>query len=218
MTSPESPMDLLAPIRDQMDAVALPLCAVTLTAVPSPDTPVLLMLHWHGFRADYIADAPAARPVALRSVATSALQLNDRWQAFATLELAVMEAGWELGAWDVSRRQRRGCLRPGAERSEARECLQAFGALPDALGGRELVVGDTPDADELHGLAGRAGYRVWTFRPIAGGLWRDVADDATLEADGSRTPTCPLLPEPLRDEGESITVYRFGRSASRVLH
>lgn len=211
-------MDLLAPIRDQMEAVRLPLAAVTLTAVPCPDTPVLLMLHWHGFRADFIADSPEARPIALRSVATSALQLNDRWTSLDMLDFDVMEAGWELGAWDVSRRRRRACLRPGADRSEALECLQAFGAYPDAMGGRDLVVGDTPDADELIQVAGNAGYLIWTFRPVIGGLWADLADDVTLDGDGSRTPTCPLLPERLREDDESIMVYRFGRSASRVLH
>ena len=211
-------MDLLAPIRDQRTAVGLPLYAVTLTALPCPDTPVLLMLHWHGFRPDFIADAPEARPVALRSVASSALQVNARWLELETLELAVMEAGWELGAWDVSRRRRRGYLRPGAEQSEALECLQAFGAYPEAMGGRELFVGDTPDADELLQVAGHSGYLTWIFRPVSGGLWQDVADDATLNADGSRTPACPLLPEPADDDAESITVYRFGRSASQRLH
>ena len=51
-------MDVLEQIRGQMDAVNLPLYAITLTAVPCPDTPVLLMLHWHGFRRDFLIDAP----------------------------------------------------------------------------------------------------------------------------------------------------------------
>ena len=47
-------MDVLEQIRDQMSAVKLPLYAVTMTAVPCPDTPILLMLHWHGFRRDFL--------------------------------------------------------------------------------------------------------------------------------------------------------------------
>jgi hypothetical protein len=36
-------------LEHQMDAVNLALDAITLTAVSRPDTPVLLILHWHGF-------------------------------------------------------------------------------------------------------------------------------------------------------------------------
>ena len=211
-------MDLLAPIKGQMEAVKLPLYAVTLTAVPHPDTPVLLMLHWHGFRRDYLVDAPEARPVGFRSVATSALQLNERWRDLETLDLAAMEAGWELGAWDVARQQRRPCTRPGADGSEALECMQAFGSYPESVGGSDLVVAEAPDADELMQLGANAGYLLWKFRPVVGGIWAEVADDATLTSDGSRTPTCPLMPAPAPDEAVSTTIYRFGRSASGLLH
>ena len=211
-------MDLLGPIRGQIEAVKLPLYAVTVTALPRPDTPVLLMLHWHGFRPEFLMDAPEARPVAYRSVAASALQLNDRWLDLETLDLAAMEAGWELGAWDVARHQRRGCMHPGADPSEALECMQSFGTYPESLGGRDLVVGEVPDADELLQLGASAGYLTWKFRPVAGGIWVDVADDVTLVSDGSRAPTCPLMPAPVSDEPNSTTVYRFGRGASDLLH
>jgi hypothetical protein len=121
-------------IRGQMEAVNLPLYAVTLTAVPHPDTPVLLMLHWHGFRHEVIVNASEARPVAFRAIPASALQLNARWRAVETIDLAAMEAAWELGAWDVARSQRRSCMRPGADTSEALECLRAFGNFPEAMG------------------------------------------------------------------------------------
>ena len=211
-------MELLAPIRAQMEAVKLPLYAVTVTAVPRPDTPVLLMLHWHGFRREFLADAPEARPVAFRSVATSALQLNERWRELEALDLAAMEAGWELGAWDVARHKRRACMRPGADRSEALECLQAFASYPDSMGGQDLVVGEVPDADDLLQLGANVGYLTWKFRPVMGGIWVEVADDATLAPDGSRQPTCPLLPAPAPDDAAGTTVYRFGRSASALLH
>jgi len=211
-------MDLLGPIRGQIEAVNLPLYAVTVTAVPSPDTPVLLMLHWHGFNKDFLVDVPEAQPVAFRSVATSALQLNERWRELETVDLAAMEAGWELGAWDVARHQRRACLRPGAEPSEALECLLSFGNYPESLGGRDLVISEAPDADELLQLAGNRGYLTWIFRPVAGGIWAEVADDETLAPDGSRDPTCPLMPVPASDESNSTTIYRFGRSASGLLH
>jgi hypothetical protein len=99
----------------------------------------------------------------------------------------------------------------------ALECLRAFGSYPDSLGGRDLVVGDVPDSDELIELGANVGYLTWKFRPVVGGIWAGVADDATLTADGSREPTCPLMPAPA-DAPDSTTVYRFGRSASGVLH
>lgn len=211
-------MDLLGAIKGQMEAVNLPLYAVTVTAVPHPDTPILLMLHWHGFRREFLMNVPEATPVAYRPVPSSALQLNARWRELETLDLAAMEAGWELGAWDVARHKRRACMRPGADPSEALECLRAFGSYPDSLGGRDLVVGDVPDSDELLEVGANSGYLTWRFRPVVGGIWADVVDDATLETDGSREPTCPLLPEPAPDEADGTTIYRFGRSASGLLH
>ena len=211
-------MDLLGAIKGQIEAVNLPLYAITVTAVPHPDTPVLLMLHWHGFRRDFLMNTPEANPVAYRSVPTSALQLNERWRELETLDLAAMEAGWELGAWDVARHKRRACMRPGADSIEALECLQAFGSYPDSMGGRDLVIGEVPDADELLELGANIGYLTWKFRPVVGGIWADVADDATLTPDGSREPTCPLMPAPAPDDADSTTVYRFGRSASGLLH
>jgi hypothetical protein len=36
-------------IEEQVATTKLPLVAITLAAVPCPDTPVILTLHWHGF-------------------------------------------------------------------------------------------------------------------------------------------------------------------------
>lgn len=201
-----------------MDAVNLPLYAITLTAVPCPDTPVLLMLHWHGFRHELIVDAPEARPVAFRPIPTSALQLNKRWRAVETIDLAAMEAAWELGAWDVARSQRRSCMRPGADTSEALECLQAFGNYPESMGGSDLVISEAPDSDELLKLGANVGYVTWQFRPVRGGIWAEVADDVTLNPDGTRPPPCPLLPRPPRSDKTVKTVYRFGQSESIALN
>jgi hypothetical protein len=211
-------MDVLEQIRGQMEAVNLPLYAITLTAVPHPDTPVLLMLHWHGFRHEVIIDTPQARPVAFRSVPASALQLNERWRALETIDLAAMEAAWELGAWDVARNQRRSCMRPGADTSEALECLQAFGNYPDSMGGRDLVISEAPDSNELLKLGANVGYLTWQFRPVCGGIWAEVADDVTLNPDGSRAPPCPLLPRPSKNHQASKTIYRFGQSESITLN
>ena len=214
-------MDVLEQIRDQMSAMKLPLYAVTMTAVPCPDTPILLMLHWHGFRRDFLYEASDAVPVAFRSVPVSALQLNEQWNELPTLDLAAMEAGWELGAWDVARMQRRSCLRPGADTAETLECLQAFGNVPEAMGGRDLIVAEAPDADELLRLGASVGYVTWQFRPVCGGIWADVADDVTLKSDGTREPPCPYLPEPpLVTIGEraSRKVYRFGHGEGITLN
>ena len=42
-------MEILERIEDQIAATGLPLFGITLAAVPCPDTPVILTLHWHAF-------------------------------------------------------------------------------------------------------------------------------------------------------------------------
>lgn len=205
-------LNILERIKGQMRAIDLPLYAITLTAVPRPDTPVLLMLHWHAFRRDFVYQDTAATPVSFRPVPSTALQINERWTSLSTIDFAAMEAGWELGAWDVSRHQRPACLRPGADSSEALECMQAFGAYPEWMAAHDLVIADAPDMEDLFELGANAGYLVWKFAPVLGGVWAELADDETLKADGSRDPTCPLLPEPAAAV-ESRTTYRFGRRA-----
>lgn len=211
-------MDVLDPIRSQIEAVRLPLYAITLTAVPRPDTPVLLMLHWHGFRRDFLLDAREAQPVGFKSVPVSALQLNERWRELETIDFAALEAGWELGAWDVARHHRPACMRPGADTREALECRRAFGAYPDAMGGVDLVVAEAPDGDELMRLGAAVGYVTWQFRPVSGGIWAEVADDVTLSPDGTREPPCPVIPEPPAEEPARSTIYRFGRAEKILLN
>ena len=202
-------MNLLSRIESQMGAMDKPLFAVTVTAVPCPDTPVLLTLHWHGF---VLTDIPRVGPVQLGCVPlpSSAMQLNDRWSDLATLDRAALEAAWELGAWDVAREERRSIKRPGADSVEALDCLKAFGAYPKS---DTAVVAETPDADDLLGLAAEVGYLRWVFRPVRGGVWAEVSTDSTLGADGRRPPPCPVIPVP-PTFGRNATVYRFGQSGA----
>jgi hypothetical protein len=149
--------------------------------------------------------------VKLTPLPSTSLQLNERWSDLLDLDMAAMEAGWELGAWDVVRAERRPCLRAGASGTEIFDCLRAFGAPPMAYQGAELVVSDAPDADELIRMAGRSGYLYWQFRPVHGSVWGEVSDDSTLDADGKREPHCPLAPVRPRCDAVRRTVYRFGR-------
>jgi hypothetical protein len=210
-------MDLLERIEDQIAATGLPLVGITLAAVPCPDTPVILTLHWHGFIKEKLAEVAQAEAVSYTSVPSSALQLNDRWRDLVAVDRATMEAAWELGAWDVARAERPGCLRPGASSTEALECLQAFGSFPFGINGHQVVVADAPDADELVQLAASRGYLMWLFRPVRGGIWAKYADDATLTAGGRRAPPCPYRPIPPRLDGKRKTVYRFGVPAGAPL-
>ena len=209
-------MELLDRIEDQVAATGLPLFAITLAAVPCPDTPVILTLHWHGFIKEKLVDIEEAEAVAYTPIPSSALQLNERWQNLVAVDRAAMDAAWELGAWDVQRAERRGCMRAGAESREALECLQAFGSFPFGINGNNVVVADAPDADDLVEVAARRGYLMWLFRPVRGGIWGDYTDDATLIEDGRRNPPCPFLPIPPTCEGNRRTVYRFGVPASNL--
>jgi len=203
-------MEFLERIENQIAATGLPLVGITVAAVPCPDTPVILTLHWHGFIREKLAEAPGAETVSYTPVPSSALQLNDRWRDLVAVDIAAMEAAWELGAWDVARAERKGCLRRGADPTEALECLQAFGSFPFGINGQQVVVSDAPDTDELVQLAASCGYLLWQFRPVSGGIWAEYADDATLTERGRRAPPCPHRPIPARCDANRRTVYRFG--------
>lgn len=208
-------MRILERIEGQIAATKLPLVAITLAAVPCPDTPVILTLHWHGFVKEKLADLDEAETVAYTPIPSSALQVNDRWRSLTAVDLAAMEAAWKLGAWDVSRAERPGCTRPGAKSTETLECLQAFGTLPFGINGHHVVVSDAPDAEDLVQLAAQCGYLTWAFRPVKGGIWADYADDATLGPEGTRNTPCPYRPSPPACNGKRQTIYRFGVAGSR---
>ena len=208
-------MEILESITEQIACNRLPLVGVTVAAVSCPDTPVILTLHWHGFIKEPRVDTDEGNTLALTPVPSTSLQINERWNDLIDLETATMEAGWELGAWDVVRSERPACLRPGAPAREAIECLQAFGTCPTIYAGKELVLSDAPDVDELIKVAGHAGYLCWQFRPVYCGLWAGVHQDASLNADGTRTPQCPLTPTRPNGDAPGRTVYRFGEATRR---
>lgn len=207
-------MEILERIEAQIAASQLPLFAVTIAAVPCPDTPVILTLHWHGFVRERLVDLEEAEVVTYIPIPSSALQVNDRWSDILDLDRAAMEAGWELGAWDVARAERASCNRPGADSSEAIDCLKAFGAFPFGINGQQPVVADAPDIGDLLSVACRRGYLMWLFRPVHGGIWAAVADDATLLPGGTRKPPCPHTPIRPTLRKSTQTVYRFGLPGS----
>ncbi len=209
---------LLELVESQMIANRLPLVAVSLAAVPHTNTPTVLTLHWHGFVEIRLADGGDA--VSYQSVPSSALQVNTRWGRFDDIELDALETAWELGAWNLERLEAKPFGRVGADVFETNVRMAAFGASPIEIDGASPFVADVPDANDLIETARREGYVQWLFRPVRGGMWRDLADDDTLEAGGYRNPSCPLaatpLLEPHRLRAPRRVVYSFGRSHKLV--
>jgi hypothetical protein len=207
-------MQLLDLIESQLIANRLPLVAVTLSAVPLANTPMVLGLHWHGFVEVRLAEDGEA--VAYQAVPSSALQVNQRWDRVEDIENETLETAWELGAWNLERVESRPFQRPGADVHETSVGMTAFGASPISLDGDATFVAEVPDADDLIEVASRSGYVQWLFRPVRGGLWDGVALDTTLETGGYRNPACPLYAEPLADmsrlKNARRVVFPFGRS------
>jgi hypothetical protein len=207
-------MDLLERIETQLISNRLPLVAVTVAAVPFANTPVVLTLHWHGFVETRLADVTDANVVAYQPVPSSALQVNDRWDGMDQLENEVLDVAWELGSWDLARVEALPFVRPGASEQESLECMSAFGTHPMTIDGQPPIVAEVPDGDDLIEAASRTGYLQWIFRPVRGGVWADVAEDATLEEGGYRNPPCPVLPAPTRlgrTRRPRRVVYQLGR-------
>ncbi len=206
-------MDILETITSHTTALQLPLYAVTLSATRKSDTPIILILHWHGFHRDETSTR------ALHSVAGSAVQINQRWHDYAVIDRAMLDAAWTLGAWDVQRVAKPGWWRLNAPVSEALACRRAFADYSDAEHGDKAVVLEAPDQERLLDLAARRGYVRWLFRPRKGGLWNQAdGDDETLDADGGRSTPCPV---PLRPEGRDLSckvVYRLGRGGNLLIH
>lgn len=212
-------MELLDRIETQLISNRLPLVAITVAAVPYANTPVVLTLHWHGFVEMRLAEVTDANVVAYQAVPSSALQINERWDRFDELENSVLDVAWELGSWDLARLEALPFIRPGACEQESVECMGAFGAHPVVIDGQSPVVAEVPDADDLIEAAARSGYLQWTFRPVRGGVWAEVAEDVTLEEGGYRNPPCPVLPVPTgvgRMPRSRRVVYQFGRCPPRL--
>jgi hypothetical protein len=91
--------------------------------------PVILTLHWHAFVREKLADVENRL---FRSNPSQVQRFSQmRWDDLTTIDRAAMEAGWELGAWDVSCRAAFLCS-TGADSAEAIDCLRAFRAFPTA--------------------------------------------------------------------------------------
>ena len=213
-------MEFLDAIETQMISNRLPLAGISIAALPCEDTPMVLSLHWHGF-IEHESETPLGKKFRYEAVPSSCLQVNRRWTALRDLEYAVMDVAWELGSWDLTRFEQRPFMRPGAPTQEAIEGVMAFGQ-PHPYFDEELApVSEVQDADDLLATAGQRGYVIWRFRPVRGGLWKDVSDDATLQPGGYRNPPCPELS---RDFGDTRWMqrprkvhYRFGRAAHLLL-
>ncbi|WP_175920836.1 diguanylate cyclase [Burkholderia latens] len=208
-------MDLFDIVNEQMEAVRLPLYAVTVTAAARVNTPLIAILHWHGF----LRETPLALPgveLPRRPVPGSAIQFELPWHALEAVDETLLDAAWRLGAWELERVERRGCNTIGASAAEALACRQAFGDYDDGPSAECHLVDGAPDRDELMQLAARNGYARWLFRPVKGGLWRALDEpDDTLDADGGRQPPCPVLPRPARHRSPR-TLYRLG-AVRRIL-
>lgn len=203
-------MEIFDTISAQSKAMGLPLFAVTVAAAAKADTPMILILHWHGFGKETPVSIPGI-PTPSRPVAGSALQINQRWNTVESVDQAMLDAAWQLGAWDVERVCGRPWWRLGATDSETLACYRAFGEYPDRDPSQEHVVVDAPDREDVMWLAANRGYIRWMFRPRKGGLWGHVDDeDCTLEEGGGRSLPCPVQPRSFDADRAIRTIYRLG--------
>jgi len=202
-------MNVFETISAHAAAMRLPIYAVTATTVPRRDSPILLIIHWHGFGRETplkLKDL-SVRP---RAVAGSALQIEVSGEDIETIEQSLLDAAWQLGAWDLERLVSRPWWRLGASAGEALAGHRAFGDYPDAS--EPALVMEAPDRDGLLRMAAHTGYVRWLFRPRKGGLWQQVEDeDSTLDGGGGRALPCPVRPYPLETGHGGRAVYRMGR-------
>lgn len=212
-------MQVFDRVVDQIHSVGLPVVAVSLTAIPRANTPVLLMVHWHGFarRQTPRSMEPSAAGDAPVGVPGSALQLSDAWMAMEHLDDAMLEAAWQFGAWELVREERRGCNTAGASAREAMECRQAFAEHPFEGPAEEFMLVEAPDREDLMHFAARVGYVRWQFRPVKNGLWPQTDADDTLLPDGGRALPCPVQARPAVGPQKCPTRYHLGHSSRIVL-
>lgn len=202
-------MNVFETISAHAAAMKLPIYAVTATTVPKRDTPVLLIIHWHGFGRETPLKLEGV-PLPLRAVAGSGLQLEVQGEGISAIEQALLDAAWQLGAWDLERLVSRPWWRLGASASEALAGHRAFGDYPNAT--EPGVIMEAPDRDGMLRMAAHKGYVRWLFRPRKGGLWQLTGDeDSTLDSAGGRALPCPVVPYPFEAGKDGRAVYRLGR-------
>ncbi|MRV71049.1 diguanylate cyclase [Duganella sp. FT92W] len=208
-------MHIFDTVSAQVSAMGLPLYAVSATRVNLPDTPLLLFLHWHGFR--------RATPLQLegvdlpaRPVPSSAFQFDGPWATGTAAEEDVLDAAWRLGAWSVERLQQRACNTPGARASEAYACRLAFGDNAADYPDEPVLASELPAREQLMELAARKGYSRWLFQPVKGGLWAGIGPgDDSLASDGGRQSDCPVRPAPAG--GDARLVYQLDHIEHLIL-
>ena len=209
-------MQILDTILAHVAAMRLPLYAVTLSAVAKSKTPVMLILHWHGFRRHTALKLDGVE-TPLRSVAGSALQINTPWQEVETWDEAMLEAAWRLGAWDLERETFRPWWRLNAPLEETVACHRAFGDYREEEGDSHIMV-NSPDQAELLELAAMRGYIRWMFRPRRYGIWKEVDDDDITRDNGDcRTTPCPVRAAPFDRHRPGRRIYRLGRAGSLLI-
>jgi len=208
-------MHIFDTLSAHIAAMGLPLYAVSATRANAPETPLLLFLHWHGFRRATPLQLPGVELPA-RAVPSSALRFDGPWASVSEPEEALLDAAWRLGAWHVERLQQRGCNSPGAPASEAFACRVAFGDNPADYPDHPVLGADSASRQQQMALAARKGYQQWLFQPVKGGLWAGVgpADDS-LSEDGGRASDCPVRPLPPAP-GQRL-VYQLGRIERLIL-
>lgn len=208
-------MHIFDAVSAQISAMDLPLYAVSATRANWPDTPLLLFLHWHGFR-----HATPLRlegvPLPARAVASSVLQFDGPWPSGTSAEEALLDAAWRLGAWQLERLQQRACNTAGASASEAFACRQAFGDNAASYPDEPVLAADPAACQQQMLLAARKGYQRWLFMPVKGGLWAGIGPaDHSLGADGGRESACPVRPSP--PGPDQRVVYQLGHHDRLIL-
>jgi len=217
-------MNLFETVTAHSAAMRLPLYAVTVTSVARHPDAALLSLHWHGFLRQTPLKMPGVE-LPRRPVPLSIARLDISGERPDTLEQALLEAAWQLGAWDLERIVRPPWWRLGAPATEVSEALRAFGYADeeDAAAGNggagEHAVAQASDRDQMLREASRRGYVRWLFRPRKGGIWSAIPEDAddTLDSSGGRTLPCPVVPGLASGPGPQRIVYRLGHANGPVL-
>ncbi|WP_028101299.1 hypothetical protein [Pseudoduganella violaceinigra] len=208
-------MQIFDAVSAQISAMGLPLFAVSATRAEWPDTPLLLFLHWHGFRRATPLQLEGV-PMPARAVPSSALKFEGPGLSTAAADAALLDTAWRLGAWQLERQQLRACSTAGAPEGEAFACRLAFGdnaaGYPD-----EHMLGEHLDVRRAQmELAARRGYLQWLFQPVKGGVWAGIGPlDDSLGADGGRPSDCPVRPLPSAP-GKRV-VYKLGHHNQLIL-
>lgn len=208
-------MRIFDAVSAQISAMGLPLFAVSATRAEWPDTPLLLFLHWHGFRRATPLQLDGV-PMPARAVPSSALQFEGPGLSTTAAEEALLEVAWRLGAWQLEHQQLRACNSAGAPDSEAFACRLAFGDNAAGYPDEAVLGGDAEVRLAQMVLAAQCGYQQWLFQPVKGGVWAGVGPpDDSLGADGGRQSDCPVRPSPPAP-GQRV-VYRLGHHQQLIM-